>query len=173
MIDGARNGWTLLTIDHIRNAGFGGFRTVKQLRESRDEIPRLPGVYLVLRDTETSHKFLDVNPTQARQGRSPTIPVAELQQRWIESTPVLYIGKAGKPGGQATLRKRLDQYIRHGQGRCKNHWGGRAIWQLAENERLILCWKPTPNEDPGEVEGAMIVSFAKHFGARPFANRRN
>lgn len=61
-------------------------------------------------------------------------------------TPVVYIGKAGKQGGRATLRSRLRAYLRQGRGHRAGHWGGRMVWLIAD---FVAC-----------------------FGQRPFANRR-
>ena len=39
---------------------------------------------------------------------------------------------------------------------------------------LLLCWKPTPDEDPETVETALIARFKEqHGGHRPFANLKD
>lgn len=82
------------------------------------------------------------------------------------------MGKAGDPGRKATLRSRLWQYLRFGEGASIRHWGGRLVWQLADAEALLVAWKELPEELPGEVESKLIACFRQQHGARPFANLR-
>lgn len=54
------------------------------------------------------------------------------------------------------------------------HWGGRYIWQIKNSGNLLLCWKPTPDEDPEAIETALIARFKEqHGGHRPFANLKD
>ncbi|MBA4055428.1 MAG: hypothetical protein C0490_12000, partial [Marivirga sp.] len=64
-----------------------------------------------------------------------------------------YIGKAGGANSSATL-----------------HYGGRYVWQLEKPRELVVCWKPTPNEDPRTLEKQLISEFVTQFAKRPFAN---
>ena len=84
---------------------------------------------------------------------------------------MVYIGKAGGAGTQATLRRRLSAYVRHGAGARAAHWGGRAIWQLPDSAELGVAWRALPSEDPRAVERAMLAAFVARYGRRPFANR--
>ena len=78
------------------------------------------------------------------KGKDPNVSITELGTNWVKNTCVVYIGKAG-----TTLRKRLNQYLKFGNGQNIGHWGGRYIWQIKNSGNLLLCWKPTPDEDPG------------------------
>lgn len=85
---------------------------------------------------------------------------------------MLYIGEAAV--GQSRrrgLRKRLDEYRRHGAGNAAPHQGGRFIWQLKDSDTLLVGWLPTPNDDPAVVEARMLTDFVNAYGTLPFANR--
>jgi hypothetical protein len=101
------------------------------------------------------------------KGKNPTVAVNKLRSKWVEDALVLNIGKAG--AGKATLRSRLKQYVRFGQGEAVGHHGGRYIWQLAHSENQRVCRKVTP-DDPRTVEKALIENFETAYGKLPFAN---
>ena len=159
------------SIDGIRGFGFSGFQTVTHLRDTRLKcVPSLPGVYMVLTDQMVKPQFLAASVGGHFKGRDPTVPVSELEANWVPGAIVLNIGKAGGTGSQATLRKRLSQYVRFGAGKPVGHRGGRYIWQLEGSDQLKLCWMPTPDDEPRGVEAKLIASFVERFGQRPFAN---
>jgi hypothetical protein len=89
----------------------------------------------------------------------------------VDGALVLNIGKAGP--GKATLRSRLKQYIRFGQGEAVGHRGGRYIWQLAHSDDLLVCWKVTPDDVPRTVEKMLIEEFETVYGRPPFANLKH
>ena len=96
-----------------------------------------------------------------------------LQQNWVNQSNILYIGKAGSLTGSATLYSRLKQYFDFGNGKSVGHYGGRYIWQIKKPYQLKVCWLPTPNHDPREVEKQLIKQFITQFGQRPFANLKD
>ena len=158
--------------EFLQAQGFEGFKTMGELMDgSRTQIPAQKGVYVVLRESETSPQFLSEGTGGHFKGQDPNVPISELKDNWVEDTPIVYIGKAGGTGSSATLNKRLGQFLRFGQGANIGHWGGRYIWQLADSKDLVVCWKTLTNDEPREVEHQMIQDFKViHAGKRPFAN---
>ncbi len=151
-------------LESKRAAGFSGFISIRELRASKLlDVPNKMGVYLVLRLAAEAPVFLDRSPAGHFKGEEPVVPVEELQRNWVSGTPLMYVGKAGGPAEDATLQSRLGQYLAFGVGRL--------IWQLADAEDLVVCWKSTPTEVPREVEQRLVEKFkASHSGRRPFAN---
>src|SRR5208337_4507915 len=127
------------SIDDIRHSGFEGFVPISSLQISKcREVPEQPGIYLVVRPNTTRPDFLSESIGGHFKGKDPTVAVSELQRKWVEGTLVLNIGKAGP--GKATLRSRLTQYVRFGQGEAVGHHGGRYIWQMVRSGDLLVCW---------------------------------
>lgn len=156
----------------MREAGFSGFVTVRTLREAQlTGVPKQGGVYVVLRKNSRAPVFLATSPAGPFKGRDPTIPVEALRAAWVPEACVLYVGKAGGYGMQATLRGRLRSYLRHGAGAPAPHWGGRAIWQLADADELLIAWRTVTKGEPRDRERSLIAEFIAAFGKRPFANR--
>ena len=52
--------------------------------------------------------------------------------------------------GNGTLRSRLMQYLRFGQGFNVGHYGERFIWQLKNHSELKLCWLILTDIEPKE-----------------------
>lgn len=161
-------------IDRIAEQGFDGFVAISSLQASMcRDVPAEQGVYLVVRLDSTPPVFLGTSVGGHFKGKDPTAPVVALHDRWVEGPIVVYIGKAGGPTGQATLKSRLISYMQFGLGKPTGHWGGRYIWQLASSGDLRVCWKPTPRESPAAMESRLIQEFKAKYGKRPFANLRD
>ncbi|WP_348717456.1 hypothetical protein [uncultured Alistipes sp.] len=166
-----------LTIDNLRQAGFRGFFSVSDLWQDSSVIPDIKGIYMAVRPKNTVPAFLARGTGGIFKGKDPNISLDELRRKWVNGTCVVYIGQAGgiRNGVQprATLRSRLKQYLRFGQGKSAGHQGGCYIWQLKDAGNLLFCWKPLPERDPRAEEAALIASFKKCYDGRlPFANRQ-
>lgn len=157
-------------IDEIKELGFMGFKKMKDLFTDSSSIPKVKGVYLVLNPNYEKAEYLNVGTGGYFKGKDPNVSIDELCSNWVDSSLVVYIGKAGSETGNATLNSRLKQYFGFGQGRNIGHRGGRLIWQLQNSSDLIVCWRALPNEDPRTIERELIRKFVAKFSKRPFAN---
>jgi hypothetical protein len=161
------------SLKSLRHEGFIGFQTVADLRASGlKDVPKECGVYLILRNTDDPPNFLSISTAGRFKGKDPTVSTVILTDKWVPSVQLIYIGKAGGEGSSSTLRSRLKAYLDFGAGKPVGHWGGRYIWQLRDAGTLLVCWKPTPDEDPLVVEQRLIDSFTDCYGKMPFANCR-
>ena len=147
--------------------GFEGFIRSAELRDSLFLLPEEAGVYVVLRSSQAEPRFLEKGTGGFFKGKNPNVSIAELTENYVYDTKTLYIGKA------ASLRKRIGQLLRFGEGAAVGHWGGRYLWQLADSANLMVAWKSTPDCDPRTVEAQMIHSFISLHGKRPFANLKD
>lgn len=66
---------------------------------------------MVLRIITKEPFFLDKGSGGYFKGTDPNVAIKILQEKWVYNTPVLYIGKAGGEGKEATLRSRILQYL--------------------------------------------------------------
>lgn len=152
---------------------FDGFCTIAQLRHtSYSALPRRAGVYFIVWVSRGTPKFLRTGPEQRSKRKHPAPQPGELRRRWVPGAHTVYMRKAGRHESEVTLRSRLRAYLRFGEGRSAGHAGGRAIWQLADPERLLVAWMPTGRREPRAVEKVLLAAFEARFGALPFANRR-
>jgi len=154
----------------IEKHGFKGFKTVADLWMDKSPIPKIKGVYLIIDPNFEKTEFLTTGVGGFFKGKDPNVAVNELSFNLVPNSQVVYIGKAGSPTGKATLNSRLGQYLRFGETKNVGHWGGRYIWQIKNHSDLIFCWKPTPTDDPREIEKQLLSKYIKDFGKRPFAN---
>ena len=151
-------------IEQLRGEGFEGFVTVSQLTNNPDMVRADGGVYLVLYGGDEMPEFREVGTGGHFKDKDPNVAIEDLKLNWVAGERILYIGKA------ESLRRRLRQYMKFGNGEDVGHWGGRLIWQIADAQNLTVCWKHT-DENPREVEKRMIAEFKNgHNGLRPFAN---
>jgi len=125
-------------------------------------LPEKPGVYVALNPTNEK-SFLPESVGGHFKGKNPTVSLGELEQNWVDNAAVLYIGQTTR-----TLKKRVDEYMRFGKGKRVGHKGGRLIWQLANHQDLIICFRVVDN--PRALESTMLERFVTTHGKLPFAN---
>lgn len=165
-------------IDDLRQIGFEGFVPISDLWKDHSVIPNVKGVYMVVRTVNNAPEFLTEGTGGFFKGKDPNVSLDVLRANWVNDTCIIYIGQAGgiKNGKQpqSTLRSRLKEYLRFGQGKPVGHQGGCYIWQLKDAANLLFCWMPLLEDDPRTVELSFISSFKKCYGGhRPFANRND
>ncbi len=158
------------SVQGLKHHGFCGFVRFDELPHSN--VPSEPGVYVVLRDSAEPVTFREKSPAGAFKGREPSVSPQRLGEKWIDDAVVVYIGKAGTGKSSHGLRRRLDQYRRHGLGENVGHWGGRYIWQLEDAADLRVAWRCcAEGTDAEDVESGLLGAFAMDHGGRlPFAN---
>ena len=155
----------------LKAAGFEGFRSVRDLSgNAAREIPRHPGVYVVLRASKIAPRFRRKSAAFHFKGRDPTLPLAHLKSRWVSGAIILYVGKAGTATGKATLCRRIGNYLHSGLPRKSSHWGGRAIWQLRDSTTLQIAWLVTLGREAREKEMSLLADFKNMYQVLPFAN---
>ena len=128
-------------------------------------IPQEPGIYWVLAPEGMSIRF----HRQAYHPKARLYEEETLRRKFETCTNhrVLYIGKAeGKRG----LRQRLKQYMDYGQGKSRNHQGGRAIWQVEQAGLLLLAYQVC--QQPGQMEKQLLQAFRNRHATYPLANWR-
>lgn len=158
----------------LEAAGFTGFIRIADLKKPGgcNVVPDQMGVYVVVRESTLPRMFLVRGIGGFFHGEDPTLPLEELERKWVDGAYVLYIGKAGGLALAATLRSRIQQYMDFGSGRPVAHRGGKMIWQLADCDELLVAWKPLVGTEPVVVEQQMIDDPNNPKRMLPFANRR-
>ncbi len=160
------------SVDHLKDEGFTGFKKIGDLIEDQSHIPNGKGVYLVVHKAKDKPEFIMPGVGGCFKERDPNTSRQKLESNWVDKNVVIYIGQAGGGKSNQTLRKRIRQYMKFGQGENVPHWGGRYIWQIENYRDLLICWKTT-DQDPRDIEKNLILGFQKIYGKRPFANLSN
>ena len=161
-----------LTKSDLITQGFTGFTTVGELQSG--PLPRLEelsqrGVYAVVCSPTYTPSFIEVESARRNCNVISPWSLERLKRKWVSGVEVLYFGKAGTDTEKGTLRKRLNEFIRHSQGKTKNHRDGEILWQLRGYKNFEIGYLPTDN--PEQEESRLIDLFESKTGQLPFANK--
>ena len=183
---------SLDTVPGLKNRGFVGFCSVKNLRDALGVHPtappphyRLPkpakdlraawkkhklcahkGIYLVIWNRKDRPEFLDPGTGGYFQYKDPNVRINLLEDHWVDDARIIYVGRSGN------LQERIKLLIRFGCGENKiGHYGGRLMWQIKDAEDLKVCWKPVAAEKQGKR--LVIAEFKQAHGKLPFAYHPN
>jgi hypothetical protein len=149
-------------------ARFQGFVSVQTLLATKlKDVPKEPGVYVVLRESDVAPTFLNTNPGGWFNG-DPTVSHTELRFNWVRAAHVIYIGKGA---GAEGIKQRLRQFLRFGSGHVVGHWGGRYVWQIERASDFVIAWKIVESgQNARDVELQLFDDFERIYGTLPFAN---
>lgn len=133
-------------------------------------IPNEKGIYIVMVPKSFNVRFLEsTTAIDVFHGRCLLYPACVLETKYNHTDKrILYVGKAG--GEKNKLRQRIKQYVNYGYGEASNHRGGRAIWQIENNQRLLIGFHIC--EDPREKEKRLLSDYFNLYGTFPVANWR-
>lgn len=67
-----------------------------------------------------------------------------------------------------TLNRRIRQFVSYGFCEADNHRGGRAIWQIDNNKKLILGYYECNNARI--IERDELINYKEKYGTYPVAN---
>lgn len=133
------------------------------------------GVYAITIHENYIPKF--INYEDARKFGNVIKPwsLKELKNKWVSNAEIVYYGLAGKRSLRS-LRKRLNDLIRHGKGLISEsgpHSGGEILWQLKHYERFSIWVLPTNDPlAPRNIEEYILQIFFDENKKLPFANRQ-
>jgi hypothetical protein len=156
------------SLDGIDLSAFSPPKSVESLQRTNcRSAPKGAGVYIVLRPTRDTPRFLAKSVGGRFKRKDPSVSQEFLRKHWVDDATIIYIGMTREADG---LCGRLGDLMKFGLGKPVGHWGGRLIWHLANYRQLLVRWYETDN--PVAVEARLIREFQQVHGVRPFANLR-
>ena len=155
------------TPDGLESFGFRGFLSGSELmKRARGVMPDSPGVYLAMRAEDGRPHFLEQSPAGHFKGKDPTVPIPWLEEQWVESSRLLYVGQS------VSMSNRVRAHLKFGAGAAVGAWGGRCLFQVEGSQGFLWAWMSTPGIDQKTVERDLLEAFADEYGSLPFANLR-
>ena len=159
------------SIQFLKNEGFKGFISYRNLNMNEGSISERPGIYFVINTNYKKPEFINPGVCGSHKGKNPNYSIEYLKKKYVKNAQVMYIGKAGGTGVNATLQSRIKDYLACSRNLTCSHSGGRSIWQLKNYKDLIFCWQILENVEPVKRENELIEEFENEFGKIPFANQ--
>lgn len=147
------------------------FQTIEELySEGYANVPNENGIYVILVPDNFQIVFTESTTAILEfRKRCMVYSASELQLKFEKSDKnILYIGKA--EGTQNKLRQRIRQFVKYGYREADNHRGGRAIWQIENNKKLLLGYQECQNARA--VESDELMLYYSKYGTFPVANRQ-
>ena len=155
----------------LSSIGFMGFATVDQLRCGQlQQVPNGPGVYAVVVPDGYVPEFQLLNTGGQTRGQDPTVSVETLKRNWVNTSRIIYFGKAGGHSTNRGLNARIRELLKFGEGRRVSHRGGRYLWQLSESEGFLIGWLTLRGLEPRQFERSLLQLFVHLHRRLPFAN---
>ncbi|HEY9723113.1 MAG TPA: hypothetical protein V6D47_13975 [Oscillatoriaceae cyanobacterium] len=150
----------------IFGAGLRGLFTLPQLQDGQlTTAPDGPGIYTVWRLDPGKPRFARGSAAGHYKGRDPSIPLEALQAHWVPEAGLLFAAKA------ANVRTRVRLLVNFAAGKPVAHWDGRALWQLADADELLVAWAAA--DDPDAALARLLGRFTEQTGRPlPFANNK-
>lgn len=157
-------------VESLKESGFGGFNEISELILNPSSIPKIKGVFIVLRPSNSNVEFVENGSGGFYKGMNPNVEISILTKKWIDKANIMYINSAGDSFGKATLHSEIIKFLSFGKGNKIAYWSGRYIWQIKDNKDYIICWKELPNDWPKGAKINLMELFRKKYGGLPFAN---
>ena len=153
--------------------------SIKELYKNYDIIPKESGIYLVECPENFKVVFCDY-PTRKIK-INEYYYASELTDKYNRTlnNKILNIAKADIRTRGGALNKRIKELMRFGYGEADNHCGGKAIWQIQNNEQLLVCWETLDKinkkrdkifDTAKSAENALIKYFYNKYNEYPLAN---
>ncbi len=155
---------------------------IKDLYNKYDTITRENGIYFVVTKNGIKEEYIKeynclTNKDYAKRFLYKKEKlIRKFRTSQIEGyQEIIYIGKAEEKKG---LSGRIKKYIEFGYGKCVNHAGGRAIWQVDGCSDFYIVWLECNNNMSHIAEKSLIELYSKENLKKnkgriyPFANWR-
>ena len=153
--------------------------SIKELYENYDIISKESGIYLVECPENFKAVFSDYPERELKIKKY--FYAADLTDKYNRTlnNKILYIGKADIRKNGHALNERIEELIRYGYGEVPNHKGGKVIWQIQNNEQLLVCWETLDEinrkwnkafDTAKSAERALIDYFYNKYNEYPLAN---
>lgn len=146
----------------IKIEKYGNFATLEELASNFNMLEKLPAVYSVFYKGDKP-EFLAMGTGAYFKGENPNVSIEELEENWVQGAQEIYIG------GTKNIRDRLSKLIKFGNGQDVGHKGGRYIWQIADQKKLVIAWKYVEEGKHFAVKKELIQEFEQFHGMYPLA----